>query len=82
MRASAIAAALLLAGGCATAPRSAPTLYDRMGGAPVVKRVVDDIVTRVSTDPRTARSFKDSNLVRVREKLAEQVCERPWLDQS
>ncbi len=75
MRVAVIVTALVLLGGCATLPRSVPTLYDRMGGAPVVKRVVDDIVTRVSTDPRTARSFKDSNLTRVREKLAEQVCE-------
>lgn len=65
--------ALLLAA-CA-APAPGRTLYDRMGGAPVVERVVGQLIDRTATDPRTKRSFEGTKLARVKEKLAEQVCE-------
>ena len=73
MKVGAWITASLLAG-CAAAPQAPPTLYERMGGAPVVKRFVDELIDRTSTDPRTSRSFKDTNLKRVKDKLAEQVC--------
>jgi hemoglobin len=66
-------AALLSA--CATpAPSTDATLYARMGGEPVVAKVVDDLIDRSAADPRTARSFKDANVARVKEKLREQIC--------
>ena len=36
---------------------------------------MDDLSARTSGDPRTARSFKDVKLARVKEKLREQLCE-------
>ena len=36
---------------------------------------MDDVIDRTSRDPRTARSFKDVKLARVKEKLREQLCE-------
>lgn len=60
---------------CAAPPTAAPTLYSRLGGAPVIERVVEDVIDRTSKDPRTARSFKDVKLARVKEKLREQLCE-------
>lgn len=74
-RIAACAATAILAVGCATQPALKPTLYDRLGGERVVRAVVDDTIDRSASDPRTARSFKDTKLSRVKEKLAEQVCE-------
>jgi hemoglobin len=65
--------ALLLAA-CATDPSAPPTLYARLGGEPVVTRVVAETVDRAATDERTGRSFKEVKLARVKEKLGEQIC--------
>ena len=67
------AAAALLAA-CATPPVASPSLYDRMGGARVVRQVADETIERSSSDPRTARSFKDVKIQRVKDKLSEQIC--------
>jgi hemoglobin len=68
--------ALVLAiAGCAASPSAAPTLYTRLGGEPVVKRVVAETIDQAATDPRTSRSFKDVKLARVKEKIVEQICE-------
>ncbi len=66
--------ALLLAA-CATDPRAEPTLWARLGGAPVVTRVVGETIDRSATDARTKRSFEGVKVARVKEKLVEQVCE-------
>jgi len=49
-------------------------LYDRMGGAPVVARVVDELMRLNRVDPRTKRSFQKISVKRFREKLNEQLC--------
>lgn len=67
-------AAALLAGCAAPSPSNDPTLYARMGGARVVAAVVDDLIDRSAADPRTARSFKDVKIDRLKEKLREQIC--------
>ncbi len=72
---TALLCAALAAGACAAPPAAPPTLYERLGGAPVVERVVDAVIERTSTDPRTARSFRDVKLARVKEKVREQLCE-------
>ncbi len=68
-------AGLLLAACAAPGPAASPSLYARMGGEPVVKRVVDETIDRAATDARTRRSFDGVKLARVKEKFAEQVCE-------
>lgn len=65
----------LAVGACAAQPAASPTLYARLGGAPVIERVVDELIERTAGDPRTARSFKQVKLARVKEKLREQLCE-------
>jgi hemoglobin len=50
------------------------SLFERMGGAPVVAKVVDQMLDLSMADPRTKRSFQKINLKRLREKLNEQVC--------
>jgi hemoglobin len=68
-------AALAMLAACATPPASEPTLYARLGGEPVVKRVVNEVIDQSATDPRTSRSFKDVKLQRVKDKIVEQICE-------
>jgi hemoglobin len=54
---------------------AAASLYERMGGQTVVAAVVDDTLDRVVADPRLGRSFEGSNLKRIKQKLAEQICQ-------
>ena len=66
--------AVVALGGCAANPTSSPTLYSRLGGEPVVRRVVTETIDRAATDPRTNRSFKDVKLQNVKDKIVEQIC--------
>jgi hemoglobin len=50
------------------------SLYERMGGAPVVARVVDQLIQLNRVDPRTKRSFQKINVKRTRETINEQFC--------
>ena len=50
------------------------SLFDRMGGAPILAKVVDQSLDLSMNDPRTKRSFQKINLKRLREKLNEQIC--------
>jgi hemoglobin len=70
---AAIVTFLLLAA-CAAQPTRSPTLYSRLGGEPVMTRVVGETIDRAATDPRTKRSFEDVKLARVKEKIVEQIC--------
>jgi hemoglobin len=70
----AAAAAVLLLGACAAPPSQSPTLWSRLGGEPVMKRVVGETIDRSANDPRTARSFKDVKLQNVKDKIVEQIC--------
>lgn len=51
------------------------TLYARLGGADGLDAVATVLIDRVVLDPRTARSFKDSNLARVKKHLGQQLCQ-------
>ena len=65
---------LLLLAACAVDPTAKPALYERLGGQPVVTKVVAETIDRASTDPRTSRSFKDVKLQRVKDLIVEQIC--------
>jgi hemoglobin len=69
----ALLVAIALAG-CAAAPKDSPTLYSRLGGEPVVRRIVTETIDRAATDPRTNKSFKDVKLQNVKDKIVEQIC--------
>ena len=68
--------ALLLA--CSTAPEIATnqtaSLYQRLGGAGGVARLVHQTLARASTEPSTARSFDGIKLPALEQSLAEQIC--------
>jgi hemoglobin len=73
-RHASIAATALLLGACAAPPTQTPTLWTRLGGEPVMKRVVGETIDQSSSDPRTSRSFKDVKLQNVKDKIVEQIC--------
>lgn len=70
----ALALALVAASPFARAS-TADSLYGRLGGEAGVAHLANATIDRAAQDPRTARSFKDSDLTRVKKHLAQQFCE-------
>ena len=66
----AIAALALMA-----APASAQSsLYQRLGGYPAIKAVVDDFVGNVAADKRINRFFARTDIPRLKQNLVDQIC--------
>ncbi len=86
-RLAALSLAALLAAGChhrAAAPASTPapqaahagpSLYERLGGQPAVRMVVDTFVTRVVADSRINAFFRGIDVDTFKQLLAEQICQ-------
>ena len=53
---------------------SEDSLFNRMGGLPVIKIVVSETVDEVSTNPKTSRSFKDIKLTKLKESITNHIC--------
>jgi hemoglobin len=68
-----LASALLLL--AASVADAQARLYERLGGRAGVAAIADTLIDRVTADPMLARSFKDSNLGRIKKLLAEQICD-------
>jgi hemoglobin len=68
-----LTAAILAA--CAANPKEPPSLYARLGGEPVVRRIVTETIDRAATDPRTKRSFEGVKVQHVKDMIVEQVCD-------
>ena len=73
LRIAGIGLALLL-GACAAPPTAQPTLWTRLGGEPVMKKVVAETIDRSASDPRTKRSFDGVKIQNVKDKIVEQIC--------
>jgi hemoglobin len=58
-----------------SAAGAAGTLYARLGGETGVAAISNTLIDRVASDPNLGRSFKDSNLGRIKQLLAEQICD-------
>ncbi len=56
------------------APEPAKSLYDRLGGQPAITAVVDEFVTRTTTDPRIKDRFFNTDAVQLKKLLVEFVC--------
>ena len=70
---------LLVAGlaGCAGMRAQEPSLYDRLGGRPAIRVVVDDFVAFLVADSRVNARFKDmkpADVERLKTNAADQVC--------
>ena len=51
------------------------TLFQRLGGEKTVAQIVDETIDRTAADAKTARSFNKVNLVNLKKKIAEQICQ-------
>jgi hemoglobin len=70
---------LILAGALVCIPahaaQDAPDgLYEAFGKQAGIVQLTDDFVNRLTKDSRISAMFKDSNIRRVKEKIAEQLC--------
>lgn len=60
---------------CASALKgSGAPLYQRLGGVAVITQITDRTLDRVSTDPRTKRSFDGIKMKALKESVAAYVC--------
>jgi hemoglobin len=51
------------------------SLYERLGSQDGVANIANTLIDRVAADPKLGRSFKGSNLRRIKSMLAEQICD-------
>ena len=50
------------------------TLFQRIGGLPVLTKIVDDSINEIAHSPRTKRSFEDIKLAPLKESIVMQLC--------
>ena len=73
MRLAGLAIAIVLIAGCRGLPPGGND-FERFGGHAGIAAILEDTLVRSAGDPRIARHFANANLVRLHEKLSEQVC--------
>lgn len=68
--------AVLLMAGCASAPKPAAddSLFLAMGGQAGINRVVEGLLYRIADDERIVHHFAETDILRLQEKLQEQIC--------
>lgn len=63
----------------AVEPREKIPLYDRLGGEPAIRKVVDDFITLIAADERIderhRKHFKEGDVALLKQKLIDQVGE-------
>jgi hemoglobin len=65
----------VMAGGCASLPRmDSRPLYQQLGGTEALTRITDRTMDRVSTDPRTRRTFDGVKMSTLKASVASYVC--------
>jgi hemoglobin len=75
--AATLALALLAGGSFALAGNKAGhdrSLYQRLGGKPAIRAVVDDFVGNVAADKRINKFFAKTDIPRLKRLLVEQIC--------
>ena len=50
------------------------SLFERIGGLPVLTKIVDEFIDEVATSPRTKRSFDGLNLKTLKKTVVAQLC--------
>jgi len=53
---------------------SEKTLFERIGGLPVLNTMIEESLKELSTNPKTKRSFKDIKLKTLQESIVSQLC--------
>ncbi|MCH8492225.1 MAG: group 1 truncated hemoglobin [Idiomarina sp.] len=59
----------------ASAHSKSDELYQQLGGTQGIEQVVEDLLFNVADDRRIRHHFVDIDIVRLHEKLSEQICE-------
>ncbi|MFN7183503.1 MAG: group I truncated hemoglobin [Thermomonas haemolytica] len=72
-RTAVVLLALALAAGCASHTMPSST-YAQLGGAAGVEGIVDDLLNAIVDDKRINQQFANADIVRLRDKLIEQIC--------
>jgi hemoglobin len=70
----ALVSSMFAAAPVAAAPPPAKSLYERLGGQGAVDAVIHEFVARITTDPRIAARFANSDPAAVTKRLTEFVC--------
>ena len=61
--------------GCTSLPaHHEKSLYDRLGGAPIIASIVDDFLRLLHTDPLLQSSFGHTDMTKFRQLLIQQLC--------
>ncbi|TDK28440.1 group 1 truncated hemoglobin [Luteimonas aestuarii] len=63
---------VLCCGACASAPQR--SVYDDLGGQAGIEQLVEDLLVRVSDDPRIAPLFIGVDIVNLHSRLSEHLC--------
>ncbi|WP_439889293.1 group I truncated hemoglobin [Pseudomonas sp. MBLB4123] len=59
---------------CAQQPPRDDSLYQALGGQAGITRIVEGMLLNIAGDRRIVRHFEDIDIVRLRDKLVEQIC--------
>ena len=70
----AAAAGALATLGAATQAATA-SLYERLGGAPVMTAVVSETIDATVADPRLNQSYRNTDIKRIKRLVVEQICD-------
>ncbi len=73
--AATLAAALGLSLVSTVNARTEKSLYQRLGGLPAIRAVVNDFVGNVAADKRINGFFAKANIPRLKQRLVEQICQ-------
>lgn len=68
-------AVILLLTSCAKSPQPADSLYQQLGAASGLERLVDGVLVEIEHDPQIVHHFKDTDIPRFRRLLIEQLCQ-------
>ncbi|WP_024697409.1 group I truncated hemoglobin [Pseudomonas avellanae] len=74
MRRLLICLMLTVLAGCAQQPPKDDSLYQDLGQRAGIQRIVEDMLMNIAKDERIVEHFKKVNIVRLRDKLVEQLC--------
>lgn len=64
----------LFLSGCAQQPARDDSLYRDLGEQAGITRIVEGMLLNIAADPRIVRHFENIDIVRLRDKLVEQIC--------
>lgn len=74
MRHFMIAVVIFLCAGCMVQPKQEATLFQRIGGLPMLSRLSNQTLDIVSKDPRTSRSFDGVKMKTLKESVTNYLC--------